>query len=283
MALFGKPKSSIVKIARKKIPDGLWTKCEECGHIVYNKALEEALKVCAKCDYHFVLGAPERLQQLVDPETFDEWDAQLRPCDPLAFQGPKASYVDKLKEEQSALGLNDSCITGRGSIQGRAAAIGITDSRFFMGSMGSVLGEKITRLTERATQEHLPVVIVSGSGGGARMHEGMYSLMQMAKTSAALARHRAAKGLYIAVLTNPTMAGVLASFATLGDIILAEPRALIGFTGPRVIEQTLRTKLPEGFQRSEFLFDHGIIDRVVHRKQLKVTLAQLLTYLGGPA
>ena len=280
MALFGKPKPSIVKIAKRRIPDGLWTKCEECGHIVYNKALDEALKVCPKCDYHFVLTAHERLQQLLDADTFDEWDADLSPADPLNFQGPKAAYKDKLQEEQRALGLRDSCITGQGKIAGRLVAIGVTDSRFFMGSMGSVLGEKITRLTERATQDKLPLVIVSGSGGGARMHEGMYSLMQMAKTSAALSRFHAAKGCYIAVLTNPTMAGVLASFAALGDVILAEPRALIGFTGPRVIEQTLRTKLPDGFQRAEFLLEHGLLDKVVHRKHLKTTIIQLLTYLG---
>src|SRR3989338_2000311 len=275
-ALFGKPKSSIVKIAKKKIPDGLWTKCEDCGHIIYNKALDEALKVCPQCDYHFVLNAPERLQQLLDAGTFEEWDAGLSPMDPLEFHGPTSSYRDKLEEEQRLSGLTDACVTGRGAVAGQAVAlggarppvvagapgggaggwegawvggggggagqavaIGVTDSRFMMGSMGSVLGEKITRLIERAIDRRLPVVIVSGSGGGARMHEGMYSLMQMAKTSAALARLHEHKGFYIAVLTNPTMAGVLASFATLGDVILAEPRALIGFTGPRVIQQTL--------------------------------------------
>ena len=278
MALFGKPKSSIVKIAKKKLPDGLWTKCEECGHIIYNKALDEALKVCPTCDYHFVLTAPERLTLLVDADTFEEWDADLSPLDPLSFQGTK-SYREKLQEEQAASGLKDACLTGRGQVNGHPVAIGVTDSRFFMGSMGSVVGEKLTRLTERATEEKLPLIIVSGSGGGARMHEGMYSLMQMAKTSAALARFHEAKGVYLAVLTNPTMAGVLASFATLGDVLLAEPRALIGFTGPRVIEQTLRTKLPEGFQRSEFLLEHGLVDAVVHRRHLKSTIAQLLAYL----
>lgn len=282
MALFGKtPRPQIVKIAKKKIPDGLWTKCEDCGHIMYNKALIEALKVCPKCDYHFVLTAPERLGQLLDAEVFEEWDAELGPLDPLEFQGPKSSYKDKIIAEQRASGLKDSCITGKGQLAGHEVAIGVTDSRFMMGSMGSVLGEKITRLTERATEDGLPLIIVSGSGGGARMHEGMYSLMQMGKTSAALARFHEAKGLYIAVLTNPTMAGVLASFATLGDILIAEPRALIGFTGPRVIEQTLRTKLPDGFQRAEFLLDHGLIDKVVHRKHLKTTIGQLLACLGG--
>ena len=280
MALFGKPKSSIVKIAKRKIPDGLWTKCEECGHIIYNKALEEVFKVCPTCDYHFVLTAPERLRMLLDADAFEEWDAHLSPADPLSFQGPKSSYREKLLEEQAAYGLKDACLTGGGALTGRRVAIGVTDSRFLMGSMGSVLGEKLTRLTERALEEQLPLIIVSGSGGGARMHEGMYSLMQMAKTSAALAQFHEAGGLYIAVLTNPTMAGVLASFATLGDIILAEPRALIGFTGPRVIEQTLRTKLPEGFQRSEFLLEHGLLDKVVHRRHLKSTIAQLLAYLS---
>ncbi len=279
MALFGKSKSSIVKIAKKKLPDGLWTKCAECGHIIYNKALEESFKVCPQCDYHCVLTSQERVAQLLDPGTFAERDAELTPADPLSFHGP-TSYRDRLKEAQHASGLSDACLTGTGTMGGRRLAFGVTDSRFFMGSMGSVVGERLTRLIEYATAEQLPLIIVSGSGGGARMHEGMYSLMQMAKTSAALQRFHDAKGLYISVLTDPTMAGVLASFAALGDVLIAEPKALIGFTGPRVIEQTLRQRLPEGFQRSEFLLEHGLLDKVVPRKHLRSTLMQLLSYLG---
>ena len=282
MALFGKPKYTIVKIAKKEIPSGLWTKCEECAEAIYNKTLEEQGKVCPKCGYHFSLTAGERLKFLLDDGTFDEWDAGLTSQDPLAFQGPK-SYPDKLKEDQIACGLNDACITGTGLLSGRRIVIAVTDSRFMMGSMGSVVGEKITRAVERATATGLPVVIVSGSGGGARMQEGMFSLMQMAKTSMALARLHDSGGFFISVLTNPTMAGVLASFASLGDVILAEPRALIGFTGPRVIEQTLRQKLPEGFQRSEFLLEHGLVDAVVSRKELKTTLASLLAYFAEEA
>ena len=277
MALFGKPKYTIVKVAKKEIPSGLWTKCEDCAEAVYNKTLEEQHKVCPKCGYHFSLTAPERIKLLLDEGAFDEWDAGLCSQDPLEFQGPK-SYPDKLKEDQAACGLTDACLTGTGLLNGHRIAIAVTDSRFMMGSMGSVVGEKITRAIERATATGLPVIIVSGSGGGARMQEGMFSLMQMAKTSMALAKLQESGGVFISVLTNPTMAGVLASFASLGDVIVAEPRALIGFTGPRVIEQTLRQKLPEGFQRSEFLLEHGLLDTVVPRKELKSTLAQLLAF-----
>ena len=282
MALFGKPKYTIVKVAKKDIPSGLWTKCEDCGEPIYNKNLEEEARVCPKCGFHFGLTAQERLTLLLDEGTFDEWDADLISLDPLEFQGPK-SYPDKLKEDQDACGLADACITGTGLLDGRRVVIGVTDSRFMMGSMGSVVGEKLTRAIERATATGLPVLIISGSGGGARMQEGMFSLMQMAKTSMALAQLEDSGGVFISVLTNPTMAGVLASFASLGDVILAEPRALIGFTGPRVIEQTLRQKLPEGFQRSEFLLEHGLIDAVVPRKELKQTLAQLLAYFTEEA
>ncbi len=277
--MFGKPKYTIVKVTKKKdIPEGLWTKCEDCGDIVYNKALEENMKVCPKCNYHFVLTAPERITALLDAGSFEERDSGLRSIDPLLFKGPK-SYEEKLKEDQEATGLSEACVSGRGAIEGKRVIFVVTDSRFIMGSMGSVVGEKIARATELATNLRLPLVIVSGSGGGARMYEGLFSLMQMAKTSAAIAKLHEAGVPYISVLTNPTMAGVMASFASLGDIIMAEPKALIGFTGPRVIEQTIRQKLPPGFQRSEFLLEHGLLDMIVHRKNLKSSVAQIIDYL----
>jgi acetyl-CoA carboxylase carboxyl transferase subunit beta len=269
-------------VKRRDIPEGLWTKCEECGEIIYNKTLEEDLKVCPKCDYHFTVSAPERVAQLVDEGTFKEMDKDLCSGDPLTFKGPK-SYIAKLKEDQIATGLTDAVITGEGLIHGRPVALGVTDSRFIMGSMGSVVGERLTRLIEHATKKKMPIIIVSGSGGGARMYEGMLSLMQMAKTSQALAKHHEAKQLFISVLTNPTMAGIMASFASLGDLILAEPKALIGFTGPRVIEQTIRQKLPEGFQTSEFLLEHGMLDNIVHRRQLKTSLSQWVEFLQPAA
>ena len=279
MALFGKPKYTIVRLKKKDIPDGLWTKCEECSEVLYNKTLEENFKVCPKCNYHFVLGAYERINMLLEKDTFQEYNKDMESCDPLDFKGPK-TYLDKLASDQNITGLKEAAVTGDGLLENKKVVIAVTDSRFIMGSMGSVVGEKITQATETATKNKLPLIIVSGSGGGARMYEGMFSLMQMAKTSAALSYHHLEKLLFISVLTNPTMAGVMASFAGLGDIIIAEPRALIGFTGPRVIEQTIRQKLPVGFQRSEFLLEHGLIDMIVHRKNLKVTLSQLLDYLG---
>jgi acetyl-CoA carboxylase carboxyl transferase subunit beta len=279
MALFGKPKYTIVRLKKKEIPDGLWTKCEECSETLYNKTLEENFKVCPKCDYHFVLNANERISLLIDKDTFVEYDEDMVSADPLDFKGPK-TYKDKLASDQAATGLKDAVISGEGKTNNKKIIIAVTDSRFIMGSMGSVVGEKITRAIEAATKNKLPVVVVSGSGGGARMYEGIYSLMQMSKTCAALAYHKRAGLPYISVLTNPTMAGVMASFAGIGDIIIAEPRALIGFTGPRVIEQTIRQKLPAGFQRSEFLLDHGLIDMIIHRKNLKATLTQILDYVG---
>ncbi|MFA5410906.1 MAG: acetyl-CoA carboxylase, carboxyltransferase subunit beta [Candidatus Omnitrophota bacterium] len=278
MALFGKPKYTIVRIKKKEIPEGLWTKCGECSEALYNKTLEENLKVCTKCNYHFVLGSYERVNMLMDQDTFREYDKDLISCDPLDFKGPK-TYKDKLAQDQAATGLKEAAVTGEGLLDNKKTVIAVTDSRFIMGSMGSAVGEKITRAIESATKNRVPLIIVSGSGGGARMYEGIYSLMQMAKTSAALSYHHRQGLPYISVLTNPTMAGVMASFAGLGDIIIAEPKALIGFTGPRVIEQTIRQKLPPGFQRSEFLLEHGLIDMIVHRKNLKATLSQLLGYL----
>jgi acetyl-CoA carboxylase carboxyl transferase subunit beta len=216
---------------------------------------------------------------LLDKDTFKEFDKDMAPCDPLDFKGHK-SYREKLLQDEAVTGLKEAAVTGRGLLDNKDIIIGVTDSRFIMGSMGSVVGEKITRAIETATKNRLPLIIISGSGGGARMYEGMFSLMQMAKTSAALSYHHKQQLPFISVLTNPTMAGVMASFAGLGDIIIAEPKALIGFTGPRVIEQTIKQKLPPGFQRSEFLLEHGLIDMIVHRKNLKTILSQLLEYLG---
>ena len=262
---------------KKNVPEGLWTKCLSCNHVVYTKALRENLSVCPKCNYHFVIGAQERLEQLIDPGTFKEFDAKLKTCDPLNFKATK-SYLEKVKQDQKKTGLEEAAVIGAGLCDGIKIAFGVTDSRFIMGSMGSVVGEKITRLIEHAIEEKLPLLIVSGSGGGARMYEGALSLMQMAKTSAALSRFSKIKQPYISVLTHPTMGGVMASFASLGDFIIAEPKALIGFAGPRVIEQTIRQKLPPDFQTSEFLLEHGLIDLVVPRKELKQTIVRTISY-----
>ena len=279
MPLFGKPKYTVIRVKKKDIPHGLWTKCDSCNQPLYKKSLEENLWVCPKCNYHFSLSAKQRIKILIDKKTFQEYDKNMQSCDPLNFKGPK-TYPEKLKKDKEATGLTEAVISGKGKIDNKDAIVCVTDSNFIMGSMGSVVGEKITRAIESATEKGLPVVIVSGSGGGARMYEGMFSLMQMAKTSAALSLHHKAGCLFISVLTDPTMAGVMASFAGLGDIIMAEPRALIGFTGPRVIEQTIRQKLPAGFQRSEFLLEHGLIDMIAHRKDLKATISQTIDYLS---
>jgi len=279
MALFGKPKYTIVRLKKKEIPEGLWTKCEACGEVIFNKNLEDNLNVCSKCGHHFTLSASARIALIADKDTFSEYDKEMISLDPLEFKGAK-TYKDKLAADQLATGLKEAVITGDGLIEGRKTVIVVTDSRFIMGSMGSVVGEKITRAIESAAKNKLPLVIVSGSGGGARMYEGMLSLMQMAKTSAAL-KYYHLKGLpFISVLTDPTMGGVMASFAGLGDIIIAEPKALIGFAGPRVIEQTIRQKLPLGFQRAEFLLEHGLIDMVAQRKNMKELLSKVINYLS---
>jgi len=279
MALFGKPKYTIVRLKKKEIPDGLWAKCEACSETLYNKAIEENFKVCPKCGFHFSLGALERINMLLDKDTFTEYDKDMLSADPLDFKGPK-TYKEKIAADQLATGLKDAVISGEGLLDSKKIIIAVTDSRFIMGSMGSVVGEKITRAIESATKNKIPLIIVSGSGGGARMYEGMLSLMQMSKTCAALAYHREKKLPYISVLTNPTMGGVMASFAGVGDVIIAEPKALIGFAGPRVIEQTIRQKLPSGFQRSEFLLEHGLIDMIVSRKDMKETLSKIIDYLS---
>jgi len=264
---------------KRGVPEGLWLACDGCNAMIYRKEAEKRLFTCPECDHHFYVPAKERLAQLLDEGTFDEWDAAVLPLDPLQFVD-KRPYADKLKAEQKRTGLCEAALTGSGMIRARRVAVGITDSAFMMGSMGSVVGEKLTRLVERATEQKLPLMIVSGSGGGARMHEGILSLMQMAKVSAALARYSEAGGLFISVLTNPTMGGVAASFASLGDVVFAEPKALIGFAGPRTIKATIRIELPKGFQTSEFLLEHGFIDRIVRRCDLKSEIARTIDYCG---
>ncbi|HOY08772.1 MAG TPA: acetyl-CoA carboxylase, carboxyltransferase subunit beta [Candidatus Omnitrophota bacterium] len=277
MSLFGKKQYTLISVKKKNIPEGIWSKCPECQSPTYVKALQDNLNVCPKCRYHFSLTAQQRIDLLIDPGTFEEFDAHLVSQDPLEFKGPK-TYLEKLFSDTKITGLKDAVITGRGDMNGQPLVFCVTDSRFIMGSMGSVVGERITRAIEYGTRQQLPVVIVSGSGGGARMYEGLFSLMQMAKTCAALAKHHEAGLLHVSVLTNPTMAGIMASFAGIGDVIIAEPKALIGFTGPRVIEQTIRQKLPGGFQRSEFLLEHGLIDMITDRKDMKQLLTQLIQY-----
>lgn len=278
MRIFKKPFGNGTFKKRKSIPDGLWSKCPKCSHLVFSKTLKENLKVCQKCEYHFSLSCWDRIEQLVDSGSFNEMDEGLTSCDPLKFSGPK-TYPEKLSEATKSTGLKSAAVIGQAKIDTKDIALGVTDSRFIMGSMGSVVGEKITRITELACGKRFPLIIISGSGGGARMYEGVLSLMQMAKTSGVLSRLKAANLPFISVLTNPTMAGVMASFAGLGDVTVAEPGALIGFTGPRVIKQTIKQDLPKGFQTSEFNRDHGLIDMIVHRKDLKATLSKLLDYL----
>lgn len=265
--------------AKRGVPEGLWLRCPGCLNTIFRKEAERRWGVCPECDYHFYVSARERIAQVLDEGTFEEWDAELEPTDPLGFEDKKA-YRERLLEEQARTGLREAALSGTGMIRARRVAFGVTDSSFIMGSMGSVVGEKLTRLIEKAADRHLPLIIISGSGGGARMHEGILSLMQMAKVSAALARYDQAGGLFISVLTNPTMGGVAASFASLGDLVFAEPKALIGFAGPRTIKATIRIELPKGFQTSEFLLEHGFIDRIVHRGQLKSEIARAIDFCG---
>jgi acetyl-CoA carboxylase carboxyl transferase subunit beta len=262
---------------KRGVPEGLWVQCEGCKATVYRKQVQQNLYCCPECNHHFYVPAKIRIQQLLDEESFEEWFTNILPVDPLGF-ADKRPYKDRLKEEQKKTGLTDACIVGKGYMRGRPLVLGLTDSAFIMGSMGSVVGEKLTRAIERANELRLPLVIVSGSGGGARMHEGILSLMQMGKVSAALAHFHRAGGLYISVLTNPTMGGVAASFASLGDITLAEPKALVGFAGPRVVAATVKQELPEGFQTSEFLLKMGFVDRIVERKNLRTEIARIIDY-----
>lgn len=270
---------SIQQQQEREIADGLWTKCEDCNAIAYTKDLTANQMVCLECGHHKRVSSAERVTQLIDLNTWMSLDDRIQPTDPLKFKDIKA-YSDRIRETQHKTGLTDAVVTGIGEIEGSPIALGVMDFRFMGGSMGSVVGEKLTRLIENATEHRIPVAIVCASGG-ARMQEGMLSLMQMAKISAALERHRTARLLYLPILTHPTTGGVIASFAMLGDIILAEPKATIGFAGRRVIEQTLREKLPDDFQTSEYALQKGFVDKIVPRTQLKRVVAQLIRLHGG--
>jgi acetyl-CoA carboxylase carboxyl transferase subunit beta len=273
-----KPKLPLRKSKKRDIPEGLWTKCPKCATMVFDKELDENLKVCTQCQHHFPIGARERIHSLVETCTFEEMDAEMTSVDVLNFTGV-AAYTAKLEGYQKSTGLKDAVITGIGKIGEHRAGLGVMDFSFLGGSMGSVVGEKLTRLIEKATEKTLPLIIISTSGG-ARMYEGMFSLMQMAKTCAALAYHAQARLPYVSVLTHPTTAGVMASYASVGDLIVAEPGAMIGFAGPRVIKDTTQAELPPGFQTAEFLLDHGLIDAIVPRKDMKPRLIEYLNYLA---
>lgn len=262
-----------------RIPEGLWIKCNHCRQIVYRKEVDRAGKVCPKCNYHFPITLEERLEQLVDPGSFTEFAREVVSSDPLSFTDSQR-YADRLRAAQKKTGLEDAVKVGECRIEGIPTVLGLFSFHFMGGSMGSVVGEKVVRAADRALEARLPLILVTASGG-ARMQEGIFSLMQMARTSAAVGRLGKEGIPYLTVLTDPTFGGVTASFAMLGDVIIAEPRALIGFAGPRVIEQTIRQQLPEGFQRAEFLLEHGFIDMIVERKHLKDTLARLLCHLGS--
>ncbi|MCA8960003.1 MAG: acetyl-CoA carboxylase carboxyltransferase subunit beta [Planctomycetes bacterium] len=263
---------------RRDVPSGLWTRCSACSKMIYKSLVLERGNVCPECNYHFEITSDERIALICDPESFEERFTDLAPGDPLEFVA-KRSYSERLAEVQAKTGLKDGAVVGTASIARHPVVFGVSDSRFLRGSMGSVVGEKICRGMELARELGHPFIFVSGSGGGARMDEGMFSLMQMAKTSAAVARLHESGGMFISILTNPTMGGAMASFAALGDIVMAEPKALIGFAGPNVIRQTIKAELPDGFQSSEFNLKHGFIDRVVDRKDLRGTLIRILNYV----
>jgi len=265
------------KSQKKDIPEGLWQKCPRCASLIYDKELDNNLKVCPKCDYHFPIGARERINSLVETCSFEEMDAGMTSVDVLKFTGV-SSYTSKLAANTKSTGLTEAVITGIGRIGEFRVGLGVMDFNFLGGSMGSVVGEKLTRMIEAATDKELPVIIISTSGG-ARMYEGMFSLMQMAKTSGALAYHARKRLPYISVLTHPTYAGVMASYASLGDLIIAEPGAMVGFAGPRVIRDTTQAELPPGFQTAEFLLEHGLIDAIVNRREMKARLVYYLDFL----
>jgi acetyl-CoA carboxylase carboxyl transferase subunit beta len=277
MGIFQKPALKIRVRGKSNVPEGLWTKCPGCGEVVTKAEFEQNLQVCPKCDHHLTLGAAERIKSLVDEGSFKERDADLLSVDSLKFRGV-ATYQERLETYRKKTGLKDAVITGDAKIGGHSVGLAVMDFNFIAATMGSVVGEKITRTIERATKNKWPVIIISASGG-ARMYEGMLSLMQMAKTSGALARHAEAKLPYISILTNPTTAGVMASYASLGDVIIAEPKCMIGFAGPRVIRETTHQELPKGFQTAEFLQDHGLVDMIVPRLRMREVLAQLLDFL----
>ena len=277
-AFVKKPKLGSGRSKRKRdIPEGLWTKCPKCETMVFDKELDENQKVCTKCQHHFPIGSRERIHSLVETCSFEEMDAQMTSVDVLGFTGV-ATYKSKLDAYRKSTTLTDAVVTGIGKIGEHRVGLGVMDFSFLGCSMGSVVGEKLARMIERSTEKNLPVVIISTSGG-ARMYEGMFSLMQMAKTCAALAYHAKARLPYISVLTHPTTAGVMASYASVGDLILAEPGAMIGFAGPRVIKDTTQAELPPGFQTAEFLLDHGLIDAIVPRKEMKLRLIEFLDFL----
>ena len=277
MSLFGKPQYSTVTVKKKDIPKDLWTKCPKTGEIIYNRVLKENLMVVPSSGYHFPLNARTRIDSMLDEGTFEEMDANVASLDPLEFNAT-SSYKKKLKENQSKTKETDTVVSGVGTMGGIRVSIAVMDFRFMGASLGSAAGEKLARAIERGVDQKIPVIIVSASGG-ARMQEGILSLMQLAKTSAALAKLNAAKIPYLSILTNPTMAGVMASYASLGDVIIAEPEALIGFAGPRVIKETTQQDLPEGFQTSEFLLEHGLIDLIIPRKEMRDRVINLLKLL----
>jgi len=278
MAIFKKPAIKAESPKKRDIPHGLFQKCPGCGEVVHEIELTQKQRVCPHCDYHFAQSAKDRVDNLLDPDSFVEMDADLRSIDTLRFQG-MASYKDRLKKYQENTGLVDAVISGHGMIDGHKIAIAVMDFSFLAATMGSVVGERITRTIEYGTAQRSAVIIVAASGG-ARLYEGMLSLMQMAKTSGALARHAEHRLPYISILTNPTTAGVMASFASLGDVILAEPKSMIGFAGPRVIKETTHQDLPEKFQTAEFLQDHGLVDIIVHRKKMREQISRLLSYFS---
>jgi len=279
MDVFDKPKITETKTKKRDIPKGMWVKCKDCGEMIFSKELLVNLKVCPKCDLHFSMTAAERVASLADEGTWQEFDGDLISVDILKFTGV-AAYSERLKSHQRATGVLDAIQTGLCKISGHDVSLAVMDFGFLGGSMGSVVGEKVTRSIEKATELKIPSIVISASGG-ARMYEGILSLMQLAKTSGALALHAKAGLPYFSILTHPTTAGVMASYASLGDVIIAEPKALIGFAGPRVIKETTQQELPEGFQTSEFLRERGLVDVIVHRKQLKETIGKMLDYFSG--
>lgn len=278
MAIFKRPALKTQSGRKREMPQGLWQKCPGCSDVVHEIELAQNDRVCPRCDYHFAQTAKERIEHLLDRDSFVEHDGHLRSIDTLRFEGV-ATYKDRLEKHEAASGLTDTVVSGHGLLEGYTVSIAVMDFNFLGGSMGSVAGERITRAIEWATANRCAAIIVSASGG-ARMYEGMLSLMQMAKTSGALGRHAAERLPFLSVLTNPTLAGVMASFASLGDIIIAEPGAMVGFAGQRVIRETTHQNLPEGFQTSEFLEEHGLVDLIVHRKRLRAQISQLLAYLS---
>ena len=278
MEWFRKVKEGLVPQRKKEIPDGIWAKCDSCREIIYVRELEKNLWVCSRCDYHFRIKSRDYINLLLDEGELEEHDTDLIASDPLQFKDSKR-YPDRTRDSRKKTSLNDAIVTGIGKVDGKEISFGVMDFGFIGGSMGSVVGEKVARAIERSIERRIPLVIVSCSGG-ARMQEGILSLMQMAKTSALLARLYEMNIPYISVLTNPTTAGVMASYASLGDVIIAEPKALLGFAGPRVIQQTIKQELPPGFQSSEFFLEHGFLDIIVHRRDLKKNISLLLGYLS---